>query len=507
MEDYKFHIDTKERIPDQKRSYLQNLRRLFIVEKLNNPFGIIVFILGSAGFAWIIGSSGLAAGILILLSIIAIPLIYSIIAFPKFGIVVLLVAAYFIMWIYGISKVDFPLGTVMDALQALLILGFLIKQKYNPSWSLFKEPVGIIILLWISYNLLQFANPTAESRLAWIYTIRTVAIVMFTYFIFGYHIRSISFVRFILKLWICLAFFAALYAYKQEYIGFFDFEQEYLNNPKVRALLYIGGHWRKFSIFTEPVAFSYNMVTCSLLCITMLFGPFKTWKKVVLAFLALFFLEAMLFSGTRGAYVLIPVALILLCIVNFSKKVFLFSLISGVILAFLIFVPTSNPGIRRFQSAFRPSEDASYNVRQINQKRIQPYIQKHPFGGGLGATGVWGKRFAPHSFLSKLPPDSGYVRVAVELGWIGLLLICTLMFIILTTGINNYFRIKDPELKTYCLAMTLIIFAYAVGNFPQEALVQFPSNIYFYLFTSLITVTMRLDNKKEAEKSNSGEIT
>lgn len=172
--------------------------------------------------------------------------------------------------------------------------------------------------------------------------------------------------------------------------------------------------------------------------------------------------------------------------------------IFGIVMLGLINMPTSNTNLVRFQSAFRPSNDASYNVRVENQKRIQPYIQRHPIGGGLGATGVWGVRFAPYSFLAQFPPDSGYIRVAVELGWIGLLLICSLIFIILKKGINNYFKIKDPELRSYCLAMVLIIFALNVGNFPQEALVQYPLNVYFYLFAAIINISYRLDQQKQA---------
>jgi putative inorganic carbon (HCO3(-)) transporter len=41
-----------------------------------------------------------------------------------------------------------------------------------------------MILIWIFYNLLEVANPVTESRLAWVYTIRAVAIVMLTYFRF-----------------------------------------------------------------------------------------------------------------------------------------------------------------------------------------------------------------------------------------------------------------------------------------------------------------------------------
>jgi len=56
--------------------------------------------------------------------------------------------------------------------------------------------------------------------------------------------------------------------------------------------------------------------------------------------------------------------------------------------------------------------------------------------------------------------------------------------------------IKDPELRTYCLAMILIIYAFDIGNFPQQALVQYPSNILFYLAMALLNVTMRLDLKQ-----------
>jgi hypothetical protein len=167
---------------------------------------------------------------------------------------------------------------------------------------------------------------------------------------------------------------------------------------------------------------------------------------------------------------------------------------------FLIFVPTSDPNLARFQTAFRPNDDASYIVRKMNQKRIQPYILSHPMGGGLGATGTWGKRFAPGSYLANFPPDSGYIRTAVELGWIGLIIFCIMMFTFLKTGINNFYQIKDPELKMYCLGITLVVFAYNIANFPQEALVQFPSNVYFTLDAALLSVLLKLDKEKQ-EKS------
>jgi len=186
--------------------------------------------------------------------------------------------------------------------------------------------------------------------------------------------------------------------------------------------------------------------------------------------------------------------------------VLIFTIIAGLFLAFLIKVPTSNPNLYRFQTAFKPNNDDSYNLRKRNQKKIQPYIVSHPLGGGLGATGEWGERFAPDSYLAHFPPDSGYIRVAVEDGWIGLLLFCIFMFVIMKTGINNYYKIENPELKAYCLAMTLVIFAYNLANFPQEALVQFPSNILFYLEAALINITLRLDIALKEEKAKTLQV-
>ena len=172
--------------------------------------------------------------------------------------------------------------------------------------------------------------------------------------------------------------------------------------------------------------------------------------------------------------------------------------IAAVFIVGLIFMPSHNQTITRFQSAFRPSDDASFNLRKINQKRIQPFIQTHPLGGGLGAVGEWGGKFSPGTLLGDFQPDSGYVRVAVELGWFGLLLFCALMFTILKTGINSYFKIKDPELKSYAPATVLIVFTLNIGNYPQEAIVQYPSNVYFYMVVALMTITLRLDQQKQA---------
>lgn len=474
------------------------LYRTVITEKLFNLTGILLFLASSVVVAVGISRFGIlfAAGVVGVF--VGIPVMIAFVAYPVFGIIVTTIVAYFLFYI-GRLGIDFPLGTVMDVLQVLLMLGFFIKIKSKKDWARLRGPVSFIFIIWIIYNILQVLNPVAESQLAWLYTIRSVAVISLTYFVFVYQVNSIKVVRLIIKTWLVLSMLAALYAFKQEFIGFSEQEQIFINDPGMIDLLLIDGHWRKFSLFADPVVFSYNMAVSATLCVALIIGPIKGWKKIVLLFAIPVYLFAMLFSGTRGAFVLMPAALGLLAVIKFNGRVLIATSIIGAVLAVLIFMPTSNPALYRFQSAFKPNEDLSYKVRKANQKRIQPYILSHPFGGGLGSVGAWGQRFAPDSYLAHFPPDSGYVRVAVELGWAGLLLFCTLMFTILYTGIRNYYRIRDPELKMYALAMVLIIFAFNLGNFPQEALVQYPDNLYFYLTVALITVLYRLDKQKNTE--------
>lgn len=477
-----------------------------LLDRVNGPVGIILLsiVAIALGIASVYG--GLVSGLLILIGMVAIPAVYAVIVYPMFGIVVLLTMAFFLFFISRMG-VNFPLGTMMDGLQAMLILGFLIKQKSSWDSSIYRNPVSVMIFVWIGYNLFQVINPWAESRLAWIYTVRTVAIVTLMYFVFIYHLRSVKAIRTVIITWIILCTCGAIYGFKQEYFGFAPQElQDLLSNPLTVSLLFINGSWRKYSLFSDPVSFSYTMVGGSLLCIALLSGKTSLKMKFILGILTVSFLMAMLYSGTRGAYVLVPVALILFALLNFSKKIMLVSCVGAVFIAFLIVMPTGNPTLARFQTAFRPSDDPSFNVRKFNQKRIQPYILTHPIGGGLGSTGAWGARFAPQHFLASFPPDSGYMRVAVETGWIGLLIFCILIFNILKMGINNFYRIRNQELRTYCLAMTLVVFALHVGNFPQEAIVQFPNNILFYVAAAILQTAYLVDKKESKESLPSNKI-
>jgi hypothetical protein len=485
-----------------KRSLWQKI----VANKLSGPLIWLFFLSVAVLISYVVYQYGVLGGAGILAVIVGIPVLYGIIAYPKFGILVLFIWANLLSFADNFTN-GAPIGTTMDALEYLLIIGFFLKQKYNRNWKVFADPVSYLVLAWIVYNFMQVINPASVSVLAWVYTVRTVAVIMIMYFIFVYQINDLKFVKLLIKVWLGLSVIAARYGYAQEINGYFPYEWAVLRKSPLTMWLYFqAGHWRKFSIFSDPVVYAYNMSMGIVMCIGLLFGPYSTFKKGMLGLMIPLFMIAMLFSGTRAAYVLVPACLMLLVVLYFNKKVLIVSLIGAAIFVVMIFMPTSNGLIKRFQSAFKPSNDASFNVRAQNQAFIKPYIQTHPFGGGLGSVGVWGQRFAPNAPLSKFPPDSTYVRVAVELGWVGLLLFCSLIFASLKMGINNFFLIHDPQLRNLCLVMVLVLFAFNIGSYPQQSIVQFPSNIMFYLSIALINVLKRLDTEKYLSLNSTNNI-
>ncbi len=472
-----------------------SLKRWILFEKFYNPFGFIVLTLVSCYFSYVI-SKDYKSGILIIVGLTAPVVVVWLALNPIIQVVAYLTLSFSIMYLLALG-VNFPLGTVMDGMLLMIIINMLVTLKETGEWHRIHGKISRTVIVWVVYLFLEVGNPSALSQQAWIFTVRTMAIVAISFYAFIYHIRTKEFMRKLITIFLTFHFIAAWYAFKQEYFGYFQFEEDYLHSdPNIACLLFQGGHWRKFSIFSDPVTFAYNMVAGAVYLMGRMTGPLSARKRWWYGFLIFSFLNSMIFSGTRGAFPLVPVTLVLYVIMKFSKNIMIVVAIAAVFMLVLINMPTSNQNIVRFQTAFRPNNDLSFKARKINQARIKPYEWTHPIGGGLGSTGAWGQKFSPGSYLSQFPPDSGYVRTTVEAGPIGLIIFCVMMFTMLKSGIDNYYSIKDPELKTICFGAVLLIFALNFGNYPQEALVQYPSNVLFYLSAALVVTTKRIDDQQ-----------
>lgn len=487
-----FILNTTGNRLTEKTFSISNLER-------NNLLIFVLLLFFSAACVGLMLYSGYQAGVILLVMLIGVPIMIGLIINLKFGVYSILLFAFLInpakRFIGQVFKIDAPLGVVMDLMIVVILFGLFVKQVKERDWSFVKNPLTYFVIAWLLYNLFQVANPYAASRAAWLYTVRGFAGIMVMYFVFLYVVNEMETLEKIIFIWIVLALIGALWGFYQEKFGYFDWEMQSIIDEEKAGLYFINGHWRKFSYFSDPMIFGILMSYSAVLCFTLIPSTVSWLKKVLLLSVGLFMLNVMLYSGTRAAYVLPFAALIFYLCLNINKKIIALGIVIGFVGLILINMPTSDPTLRRFQSAFKPGKDASYQVREQNQEMIQPFILAHPIGGGLGSTGIWGQRFSPNSMLAKFPPDSGYVRIAVEAGWIGLLIYIGMFFIAFYVGVKNYRRVKNKKVKVYLGALMTVLYVLAVANFPQEAIGQYPTNLFLFLLLAAICNSDKIDAK------------
>jgi putative inorganic carbon (hco3(-)) transporter len=175
---------------------------------------------------------------------------------------------------------------------------------------------------------------------------------------------------------------------------------------------------------------------------------------------------------------MIPAGLALYILLTISnKRTLIFTVVSIMTFVVLIYGPIYGPNMSRLRTAFRPSEDASMQVREENRDRIRPYMHSHPFGGGIGTTGPTGRKMHPGHTLAGFPPDSGYMKTVLETGYVGLFLNLLLYFIVLSIGVKNYYKTRDPAVKNLYVAYMASFFAISIGNLTQNTMAYPPADI------------------------------
>ncbi|MEZ4958876.1 MAG: O-antigen ligase family protein [Saprospiraceae bacterium] len=461
------------------------LVRQVIHQKLNNPLGYGMAIFGAVGLSWVLSMLPLKVAMLIVGGMVGIPVVVACFANLFLGINVMLVAGFFL----GLAAkyTNAPIGTALDGLMVLMLVGLLVRLIKEKDFSFAKSPISIFILAWIYYNLLEVLNPWAGSKLAWVYTVRTVALLLAIYFVAAYALDSKRRIFTTVKVILGLAFFSALYSLKQEFIGFSNAEITWLHADEERfMLIFQWDRMRVFSLFSDPTTFGILMGYMSVFCLLLASGPFKIWKRIALVISGISMLMGMAYAGSRTPFVMLPMGIVFFMVLTFKRETILACIVFFMLGTVMVLKSTNSAVIWRIQSAFRGESSDTIEVRMKNQERVQPYIHSHPVGAGLGSTGYWGKRFTPDSWLASFAHDSLYVRLAVETGWIGLILYMSLLFVAMKTSIYYYFRVKDPTIKTMYLGFTITVFLLALASYPQEAITLLPTSIVFYVMLAMI---------------------
>ncbi len=450
----------------------------------------IAGLLGVVGGIYVLGLKG---AVLIIGLLVAVPVGYLLLTDERYLIPIAILYSIFLgpflMAVQGV-----PIGLLMDAMLLTGALGVVLRCLKSHDWSYFNVPGKYVILIWVAYHLLQVGNPTAASRVAWFYVMRPAVAYPFLFFIAMNMLKTPADLRRVWGFVVAGITITITWGLVQHINGYFDFEMRYLQAAEAIHLVYIQGRWRIFGTLTSPA--QYGVVVTIFSMVFLLLGAFlKNKTKYLYLVLALAGFSAMIFSGTRTAYIVIPLAIAALVVLERKPKLYGLSAVMGIIFLVVILMPTNNYHVQRIQSVFKTEEDASFQVREENRIAIMPFIYSHPIGGGLGSTGVWGMRFSPYTMLAQFAPDAGYMRVAVELGWIGVILYLGLLIRLFFLSLMNFIKLKDPNLRILGLALLSSLSTLFLIEYAQDINGKLPMNILLWILMALM---IRLPKIQEA---------
>lgn len=393
----------------------------------------------------------------------------------------------FLIFLFGrISTNTIPLGILVEV---PLYLGFIkfMTQRKNDTDSIESTPMHVISIFMIIitlYNLLQLLNPNSIDFVAWIFTFRRILMYGLIYFLAIKIFSSLRDVVFFFKYWLILIFVAAIFGCYEHWFGLFDFDYNFVtSSPVLEQLFSMGnGEYRIFSIFSDPSAFGLGMATTLVFSLVLMIYTKGIKKKFLFFLVNIFLLLAVAYSGTRTAYFIIFAGICFYLLLTITqKRTLIIAFISFLLFAFILFAPIyNNQTTNRIRSTFEFSNDASMNLRNINREKIRPYIYTHPMGGGLSTTGGAGETYTPDHVLAGFDTDSGYVRIAVETGWIGLVIQCLFYLYILNSGLKSYMKSSNKLTRFYLLAALTCIFSFVIAQYGQDATDQTPLCFLFY---------------------------
>ena len=463
---------------------MQNIDRLFGNRKM--VFASMLITLLSFFLCFLIATTGYKSGYIVIGAILYLGL--SVISFFDFKVGFYASITFgFLIFLFGrISKAPIPLGVLVELPLYFGCLNFF-TQKDKDLEANATTPMHVITIFMIIitvYNFIQLANPNSLNLLAWIYTFRRIIMYGLIYFLSLKVFNSFRDVVFFFKYWIVLAFAAGIYGCLQNWIGLFGFDYKWVtSSPELEQLFYLGGgKYRAFSFFSDPSAFGLGVATTFIFSIVLTIYTKGFFKKSILFLISIFLLLGVAYSGTRTAYFIIVSGICFYILLTITQsRTLIVACIFFLLFAFILFAPIhNNQTINRIRSTFEFSNDASMNLRNINREKIRPYIYSHPIGGGLSTTGGAGEIYTPGHVLASFDTDSGYVRIAVETGWIGLIIQCLFYFFILNAGLKLYMRCFNNVLRFYILGALTCVFSFVIAQYSQDAIDPTPLCFLFY---------------------------
>lgn len=390
--------------------------------------------------------------------------------------------------------------TTLPLVIALSIVTLMRCANRETDWKRGQNVMFGLFLAWGGYCLFEISNSNHVQE-AWNIAIPQYFVYpLICAFIVPLAIRNYKGIEWLLLIWSFFVMIAFLKGYWQKNHGF--------NEQELYFLYVLGGHrthfiWsgiRYFSCFPDAANFGVHSAMAITAFSIATFFVRKKWMKIYFAIVVACAIYGMGISGTRAAMAVPFGGIALYILISKNWKSFILGVLAFVA-AFSFFnfttIGDGNQYVRKMRSAFRPSEDASYQVRVENRKKMKVLMDEKPIGYGIGLSK--GAQFHPKE-LMPYPPDSWLVSVWVETGIVGL------FFYLLIHGVLFawcswllMFRIMNKRLRGLLAAWLCMNAGFFVSAYANDVM-QYPNNIIVYTGFALCIAGPYIDPVMQKEE-------
>ena len=379
-----------------------------------------------------------------------------------------------------------PVSLYNEMLELLLIGIAIVDAREEPKFERTANLMLYALIAWCGYCTLEVLNDTCDLGINvgnWYSGARLMAFqLLYIFIVFSLYISTPKIIHQYLWVWAICCLFSVFWTWKQQKIGFTNAENIWMETVG-KATHRVNGITRYFSTFNDAANYGCNAAAAAVAFFIFSITTKIKRDRYFFMITALAIVWGMFASGTRTAIVCLFAGIMVYVVLSKSVKIAIpVILLAGLAYIFLAFttIGQGNNQIRRMRSAFNKN-DASANVRTINQAAIRKYIQDAPWGIGIGTN--YENVPANNKFrkLSTIPPDSEYVYIWVHAGPIGITTFIITMLLMLGGACwITMFRLKNRSLMGIGAGFTCAFVSIQLGGYANQILMQFPNALIYY---------------------------
>jgi hypothetical protein len=309
------------------------------------------------------------------------------------------------------------------------------------------------------------------------------------FFLVLYYFRDVRAIHRLMNFWLTLMALVGAYGIFQHHHGLLWQEMNWLlteGNAKTHILF---GYVRVFSTVGDAATFGFLMIMSSLIMISLAMTA-RPATALLLMIGTLPMLYGCVVSYSRGPVLALAFGIGIMVLASRNWKLGIAASVVGTLGLALLIASGSTKLVDRLNTATNPLEDASFMTRVGYITQYVPEIAKRPFGYGINTSGGNGAKVAGGQQLRDsvvgVPTDNYFFKVALEMGWVGLILFTWLHVLAIIETYKVYRKTRDPFLKAIALGLFGVLFCLFTGGFSNDLHSQKPLAEFFWIALGLV---------------------